>query len=172
MRKMTSSGLEAIPADAEVFLDATIFIYHFTGVSTECRRLLERCDNQEIKGVTSVTALAEVSHRLMMMEAVSRALISPSNVARKLRERPGIVRQLSTYRTQLEAIPLMGIEVLDADLATLRRALTFQRNYGLLTNDSILVATALEKSIATLATGDRDFERVPELAVHRPQDLE
>lgn len=172
MRKMTSSGLDLIPAGTEVFLDATIFIYHFTGASMECRGFLERCEIHEIKGVTSVTALAEVSHRLMTMEAVSRTLISPGNVARKLREHPEIVSQLSTYRAQVEAIPIMGIEILDAELPLFRQALTFQQKYGLLTNDSLLVGTALENGIGTFATADRDFERVTELAVHRPQDLE
>jgi len=35
--------LPELPAGQTVFIDANIFIYHFTGLSRECSRFLERC---------------------------------------------------------------------------------------------------------------------------------
>ncbi|HEY8022381.1 MAG TPA: hypothetical protein VIH93_14850, partial [Thermoanaerobaculia bacterium] len=45
---------------AQVFLDSTIFLYHFTGASPECRGLLERCAAREVSALTSTLVLAEV----------------------------------------------------------------------------------------------------------------
>ncbi|HSG38797.1 MAG TPA: hypothetical protein VLE27_04085, partial [Thermoanaerobaculia bacterium] len=104
---MASSTLEQVERGARVFIDASVFIYHFTGASLDCRRFLETCERGQVEGFSSVTALAEVAHRLMMIEAVAKGLISPGNPARKLREKPEIVRELHVYLEQIELIPLM-----------------------------------------------------------------
>lgn len=65
---MTADGakpLSEIPAGTSVFLDATIFIYHFTGASPSCRSLLARCEAGRLNALTSTLAVAEVTHRLM-----------------------------------------------------------------------------------------------------------
>lgn len=59
----------------QVFLDANIFIYHFGGLSTDCRNLLSRCAKGEIHGFTSHLVIAEVLHRLMIAEAVGKGHI-------------------------------------------------------------------------------------------------
>jgi len=51
--------------------------------SPECRRLLERCEAGEVAGVTSVVAVVDVAHRLMMIEAVATGLVSGKNVLRE-----------------------------------------------------------------------------------------
>jgi predicted nucleic acid-binding protein len=55
---MASSTLDQLEAGSRVFIDASIFIYHFTGNSLECRQLLEACESGRIEGFTSVTAIA------------------------------------------------------------------------------------------------------------------
>jgi len=42
----------------------------------------------------------------------------------------------------------------------------------LLTNDSILLATALEHSTVAFASADRDFERIDTVQLFGPEDLE
>jgi predicted nucleic acid-binding protein len=37
-------NLNDLPDGAAVFIDANIFVYHFSGVSPECRAFLERAD--------------------------------------------------------------------------------------------------------------------------------
>ena len=168
---MASSTLDQVPDGQRVFIDASIFIYHFTGASKDCRTLLEDCERGRISGFTSVTALAEVAHRLMMIEAVAKGFVSPGNVVRKLREKPAIVRQLHVYEDQIELIPLMGIAVLDLDLEILSLGAGVRYRYGLLVNDSLLVATAISQGIAAMASADSDFERVEVLTLFRPADL-
>jgi predicted nucleic acid-binding protein len=41
----------------------------------------------------------------------------------------------------------------------------------LLVNDSVTVALALNQGITALASADKDFERVKELAVYSPTDI-
>ena len=69
--------LNNLPDGQKVFIDANIFIYHFTGASQECQEFLKSCLENKIIGFTATTILAEVCHRLMIMEAISKRLITP-----------------------------------------------------------------------------------------------
>lgn len=169
---MASSTLDALRDGERVFIDSTIFIYHFAGVSSQCRALLERCENSQLKGVSSSVVMAEVIHRLMMIEAVERKLVSGGNVAKKLRGKPDLVWELEVYQRQVERIPLMGIRIESLDLRVVLSSENFRRKYGLLVNDSIIAATALTAGIRALATADADFQRVSELDCFLPADLE
>lgn len=168
---MASSTLEDVLPGTRILIDAPIFIYHFTGASADCRRFLERCESGEIKGVTSVVILAEVAHRLMMIEAVASALVSPGNVAKKLREKPRVVSRLHLYRERVEKIPLMAIEVESLDLRLFLHSAGLRARHGFLTNDSLLAATADVKGIEAIASADRDFDRLSGVKRFTPADL-
>lgn len=163
--------LESVPARTRVFLDSTIFIYHATGASPECRSLLERCEAGDVTGVSSVVVLAEVAHRLMMIEAVAADLVSGKDVVKKLRAKPDAVARLHVYQEQVERIPLMGVDVLTLDIGTLLRSARVRRQYGLLVNDSLVVAAAQGAEVTHLASADPDFRRVKELKLYQPGDL-
>lgn len=152
-------------------MDANIGIYHFTGVSSQCTRFLVRCERGEVSGVTGAHVLAEVAHRLMTIEAVRRGLISAGNVAARLRSQPEIIRQLSTYQEDLDALLSIGIEVLPLDADALGASAGVRRDSGLLVNDSLSVAILQMAGITAIATSDKDFLRVPGLRVYLPTDL-
>jgi predicted nucleic acid-binding protein len=164
--------LDAIEPDASVFIDAPIFIYHFTGTSAQCRGFLERCERGDIRGKTSVVVVAEVAHRMMTIEAVAKGLVTPGNVAKKLRERPEIVSSLRDYQGYAEKIPLMFVEVLPLELGLLLRSTELRNRFGLLVNDSLVAVSALESNVTNIASADGDFERVEGLKLFRPSDLE
>jgi predicted nucleic acid-binding protein len=163
--------LDEIPANTRVFVDAPIFIYHFTGVSEECRRFLERCESTELDALTSSVVVAEVAHRLMMIEAVSRGQVSSGDVARKLRERPDIVKALEIYQVQVGRIFLMSVDVVPVDSGTILRSEKVRSEHGLLVNDSLVVTSALDHGATALASLDRDFEALGDLPLYRPADL-
>lgn len=121
--------------------------------------------------MTSTVVLAEVSHRLMMIEAVSRGLVEPGNVASKLRSKRGIVRKLKIYQEQLDLIPLMGISVQNVDVPAFDRSRHGRAEYGLLTNDSLVLASAVGAGVDGIATADRDLIRIREIEVFTPSDL-
>jgi predicted nucleic acid-binding protein len=163
--------LDRVPPASHIFLDSTIFIYHATATSRQCRVLLERCEAGDVAGVTSVVVVAEVAHRLMIIEAVSTGVVSGKDVTKKLRARPDLVRQLHIYQEHIERIPLMGVQVLPLEFETLLRSGDIRRRYGLLVNDSLVVAAASGAGITHLASADADFRRVKELKLYRPGDL-
>ena len=163
--------LDRVRATKAVFVDATIFIYHFTGASQECHEFLRRCEVSDLHAVTSVTVLAEVTHRLMMIEAVTKGFVTPGNIAQKLRKSPKTVKSLHIYQEQVETIPLMGIEVLPLDLKTILSAAAVRRNYGLMTNDSLIVGTVQEKGIEQLASADADFAEIEGVTLFGPTDI-
>lgn len=169
--KGTAKSLDDIPAGEAVFIDSSIFIFYSTQASRQCQRLLQRCQSRELRGSTSVLGLAEVSHRLMMIEAANLGLVSTGNLSRKLAGKPAEVRRLHLYQEQVERIPVMGVRILDLDLQLLLRSSGLRQKYGLLTNDSLLAATAIQQGISVLATGDQDLQRVEELQVYLPTDL-
>jgi predicted nucleic acid-binding protein len=168
---MAGWTLDEVPAGHRVFLDATIFVCHFARASEQCRRLLERCERRDVLGVTSVVALAETTHRLMMIEAVVEGHVPAGAVARRLRERPDAVRSCRRYNQAAAMIAGWGIDVRPLELGTCLRAAEVRAAEGLLTNDSLVVATMRDEGIETIATADADFRRVPGLRVYRPTDL-
>jgi predicted nucleic acid-binding protein len=163
--------LARVPAGEAVFIDANIFVYHFTGLSPECTVFLERCEREELLGVTSVHILLETLHRLMMLEALNKGLLSPGNVAKKLREKPEVVRQLRDYQVCTEAIQEMGLEVLPLDVEIVPASRAARQRDGLLVNDSLTVALMEVQGLRALATADPDFAGVESISVYRPQDL-
>ena len=164
--------LDRVPAASRVFIDSTIFIYHATGVSSQCRTFLERCEAGDVRGLTSVVVLAEVAHRLMMIEAVSSKMVTAGNVAKKLRAKPELVRRLHIYQEQIERIPLMGVDVAPVDLGVLVRSAEVRREHGLFVNDSLVVAAARAASADGIASADADFKRVKDLTLFSPADLD
>ncbi len=154
-----------------MYLDATIFIYHFTGVSRQCTGLLSRCEADQVRGITGAHVVAEVTHRLMAIEAVRKRLVAPGNVAAKLRAHPEVVRALTDYQADLDALMAIGIQVLSLEPDDLVASADVRRATGLLTNDSLSVAMLSREGIRALATSDPDFQRVPGLRTYLPTDL-
>lgn len=164
-------NLADLPSGEKIFIDANIFIYHFTGVSPQCSQFLERCEQQELLGVTSVNILLEVLHRLMMIEAVVKRLITPGNAIKKLKERPQLVKQLRSYKEQTEAVLEMGIKVLTLGTDSVTASGHYRQTYGLMVNDSVTASLAVAEGIKALASADRYLERLKELAVYSPTDI-
>jgi predicted nucleic acid-binding protein len=168
---LKASRLAALPPGQRVFIDSNIFVYHFTAVSTQCTELLDRCEQGDLLGVTGTNVLLEVMHRLMMVEAVVKKLITPGNLVRKLREKPQIVKQLRVYQEQTAAILEMGLEVLAMNPGCVAASARYRQDYGLLVNDSMTVALASAAGIRDLASSDRDFAGIDGLALYSPTDV-
>jgi predicted nucleic acid-binding protein len=164
-------NLGHIKPGSRVFIDANIFIYHFTDRSEESSNFLSRCEKGEVYGFTSTNVLLEVLHHLMMIEAVSRGLVKPPNVLRKLEKDPAKVRLLSEYFIYTLKIPDMGIDVMPISFDAIVKSQPVRASYGLLVNDSLAVAMMQEKAVRDLASGDKTFSRVKGLSVYSPADL-
>lgn len=163
--------LDEIKAGSEVFIDANILIYHFTGASDECCAFLNRCEQGDLTAMTSANVILEVLHRLMMVEAVRKNLVKPPNIIKKLRKNPSKVRELNDYFVNTQKISEMGVEIKPVTFETIVKSQMIRLVYGLMVNDSVIVAGMREEGVKFLATNDKGFEKVDEIMPCSPGDV-
>jgi predicted nucleic acid-binding protein len=163
-------SLANLPAGSEVLLDANVLIYGLIGRSRQCEVLMRRCASGDVSGFTTVDALADVSHRLMLHEAFHKGLINRQNAA-SLKGKPAIVSQLSDYWALLETVRTNRIAVLPLDEYRFQRAHAIRLRHGLMTDDSILLSAADVFGLPSLATNDSDFDAVAWINIYKPTDL-
>ena len=128
---MPLEGIANLPVGAHLFLDANIFIYAFLGHSIQCRNLLGRCASEQVFGITSFEVVNEVTHRLMVAEALSTGVIKRDRV-RDLRGKRREIAELTEYWAQTSAIFGLNILVLPSDEARLHRGRASDRGTGFL----------------------------------------
>lgn len=122
-----------------------------------------------MRGYTAVAMLAEVAHRLMLLEAIRTRGLTPRTAVRFLKEHPTHVTGLTEYRQALTAIPSFGVTVVPITPAHLAAAQALCAQEGLLTNDALLVAVTQALGLTDLASNDPDFARLPGLTLWQPQ---
>lgn len=160
-----------IPAAAAVFVDANTFVYHFVSephYGANCTSLLERLERQETQGWTSAHVLAEISHRLMTIEACARFGWPYQGVAARLRRHSQAIAQLQSAEQGLAEIARLGLRIVTIDDQQVTAAAKLCRQYNLLTNDALLVAVLQSHQLTHLASNDADFDRVPGLVRYAP----
>jgi len=129
---MPVERIENLPAGIRLFLDANIFVYAFLDHSNQCRELLGRCATEQVLGITILDVVNEVTHRMMLAEALGSGLIKRDRV-RDLRGKWREIAQLTKYWTQTLAIFGLNVLVLMTDEARLHRAQAIRARHGLLT---------------------------------------
>jgi predicted nucleic acid-binding protein len=165
-----AADLPSVPSGIDLFIDANVFVYAFLRRSSQCLAVLERCAREEVFGVTSFDTVNDVTHRMMLAEAMSKGLISREN-ASLLKSRPIVVRALTDYWSYTSRIFSLNILLLESDESLLRGSQRVRSESGLMTKDSLIVSTMNEYAITSIATHDRDFLRVEHLMVYRPTDI-
>ena len=163
--------LEDLPGGTPIFVDANIFIYHFSGISLECRAFLQRCEFRQVEAFTGVHIVLEVMHRLMMLEALQKGLITGGQPARRLKEQPEIIKVLREYNQSVQQIPRLNIRARTITSGVVRASEAIRVQNGLMTNDSITVALMRKLSLTAIATADADFDDISALRVYQPGDI-
>ena len=164
--------LDQVPAGVHVFVDANILVYHFQphpGFGPMCHRLLERIERQDIEGSTSTNLLGEVAHRLMVIEAGALPGWAGGKVLNRLKQQPGVVKQLALFQTAVESVLQSKIQVLTIPPALVSTAATLSRQYGLLTTDAVILAVMQAQGLTHLASHDAHFDSVPGITRYAPQ---
>jgi predicted nucleic acid-binding protein len=163
--------LDQVPAGAQVFVDANILVYHFQphpSFGPMCHRLVGRIEQQDVEGVTSTSLLAEVAHRLMVIEAGTLPGWAGGKVLNRLKQQPVVVQQLSLFQTAVEAVLQSKIRVLTIPAVLISSAATLCRQHSLLTNDALILALMQQHALTHLASHDADFDTVPGIARYTP----
>jgi predicted nucleic acid-binding protein len=164
---MAASTLPNVPSHSFIFIDANIFVYGLTG---QCRQFLDRCLREEVTGITLLETVNEVTHRLMLAEALSKGFITRAT-ARRLRENSELIPSLDDYWRNIERLLALNLLFVPVNEAILRGAHAERQTARLLTNDSMIVSCMREYGVSLLATNDTDFKRVSDITVFRPTDL-
>ena len=163
--------LEAFPDGGRLFVDANVFLYHCWDQSPQspiCSRLFARIELGLVRGVTSTTVLTEVTHRLLIAEAIARYPESTRHPVRFLKRHPVLVRTLSRTQLIVERLTHLPFQVISLTPALWHRAALLSQELGLLMNDAITVACLRRLRLRHLASADRDFRRVPRLTCWTP----
>jgi predicted nucleic acid-binding protein len=161
----------SIPSGASVFLDANPFIYYFLPHATlgpACKVLLERIENQDLRGFTSADVLGDVAHRIMTLEAVATFGWPLTGIAQRLKAHPSEVQALNRYRQAIDEIGLIGIQVVPTTGRLVSLAADVSRQTGLLTGDALVTATMRDLGLTLLASHDADFDRIPGISRFSP----
>jgi predicted nucleic acid-binding protein len=169
---MGHMNLDDIQNGSLCVVDTNILLYAEQGLSAQAQRLLRRCSTGELIGILPQTVWQELTHRLMLAEAMMLGEIVGPNPAKQLAKKPDVVRSLSIYKEKIEALQNLGLGFETCtrnDL--LEDALALQGTYGLLTNDSVVLATALRLKAEVLVSSDVAFKRITEPVVAWPSDL-
>lgn len=164
-------NLEAVPPTTPIFLDTNILIYGIRHASRQCAAFLERCLNGLVRARSSAVVLSECTHRLMLGEAFDLGLIARPTASAMARVAGRVIPRLHAYEREIGAAraTLEAVDLLDEGL--LAAARVERRRWGLMTNDSILVAAMRRHGVGLLASADRDFERVEGITLFAPDDL-
>jgi predicted nucleic acid-binding protein len=162
---------DGIVPGTSVFVDANCLVYEATADPTygpACKRLLERIENQELTGFSSAHVIAEMAHRLMTIEAATLFSRSLSGMANWLRRHPAEVRQLTRHRQVIDELAAIPLAILPISSSLVSQAADLSIQFGLLTNDALVVATMQDNGLNTLASLDSDFDQVPGIARYAP----
>jgi predicted nucleic acid-binding protein len=167
---MAASVLSSLRSHSFIFIDANIFVYGLSGQSAQCRQFLDRCLREEVTGITLLETVNEVTHRLMVAEALSKGLIT-RGTAKRLREHFGLIPGLADYWRNIERLLALNLLFVPVNEPILRGAHSERQAAGLLTNDSMIVSCMREYGVSFLATNDEDFGRVVGITIFKPGDL-
>ena len=165
-------NLDDIQNGSLCVVDTNVLLYAEQGLSRQAQRLNRRCSAGDLIGVRPQTVWQELTHKLMLAEALMMERVSGPNAARKLSRQPDIVKGLGLYKDKILALVNMGLgfeTCMKEDL--LVNAFRYQAEYGLLTSDSVIVAIGVRLGADVLVTADAAFQKIVEIPIAMPSDI-
>ncbi len=163
--------IEALPLNTSCLVDANIFLYHHAGASDECTEFIDRVARYQVEAFLTTTIIAETLHRRLMVEALTKGLISSGQPLKKLKSNPAIITQLTDHSTEIEKLLRLPFRVIDVTSVDISASHSLRQTHGLFVNDSINLAAATRLGITDFVTHDTDFERVPSISLWVPTDV-
>lgn len=166
-----TQDLRRLRTRSRIFVDATILAIQMTrrdDLAQACDDFLRRILRDEIQAFTSAIVVAEVTHRVMVAEAIQETGIGPRDIVTHLKTHPDLVTTLTRHLDVASEVYRLGISIEPVTRVDLHRSKAIRRQYGLMTNDSLVVACMQGLKLTNLATNDSDFERVNIVQVWKP----
>lgn len=164
--------LNQIRNDELVVIDANVLVYANQQRSQQCVQLLQRCSRNEVTGIVPMPMVGELMHTLMLIEARENGWIDRPHPSRVLSEKPNLVQRLTNYEKQMHQFFGIGLRLESIVMIDFVESMRIQREFGLLTNDSLLAAVARRLNCDSVASADKAFQRLSGFMVYAPDDLE
>ncbi len=161
-------SLSKIRVGTSLMLDANIMAYTFLEIepfTKACQALVRRASRREINLYTDVISASAVVHRAMVVEAAQHYGLKSNQVVSYLKKYPKAIKELTQYKRIPSAFTRARIRILDVTSREIHHSKKYRDTYGLLTNDSILLAVMERYKLTHLVTNDKDFKRVREIKV-------
>ena len=155
-----------------IVIDTNVLVYANQQKSQQCVQLLHRCVRDDVEAVVPIPMVAELMHTLMLLEARENGWIERANPSRALSDKPGLVKRLSNYEKQISQFLGIGLRLESVVTVDIIETLSIQREFGLLTNDALLVAVARRLNCGSIVSADRAFAALSGFMVYAPSDLE
>lgn len=163
--------LRLLPDGSAIFVDANIFVLAggSGSLAQACLELLDRIQQRSIQGFTATFVVAEVIHRAMVNETRERLqLMAAREAVEYLQQHPEYIRGLTRHLGIASDIGKLGIDILPLTVRELHTSKTYRRDYGLLTNDSLILAVMRNKKLRHLASHDAGFQSIRGLQLWMP----
>lgn len=164
-------NLSELTENSVVVLDSNIFIYADQLKSKECINLITRIVERELHGVLLAHVLAEVMHVFMIQEAQAKGEMRIASPAKYLSSKPGFVKGLYEYSEKAAKILKFGLQFENSIIQDFLSLPFLQRQYGLLTNDALIVAATQRLGITAIASADKCFSGIYGIQHYMPGDL-
>jgi predicted nucleic acid-binding protein len=163
--------IKGLPAGASCLVDANIFIYHLADLSHECTDFIDRVARYQVQAFVTTTIIAEVLHRRMMAEALTKKLITPGQPLKKLKANPDVILALVDYISEVGKLLQLPLQVIEPTNSDISASHALRQTFGLFVNDSINLACADRHLLTNIVSHDADFKRVPAVDLWEPTDV-
>jgi len=160
--------LDNIPSGTKIFVDTNILYLFLRGHYMEDKshtilRFMERLENRDLTGVTTVHILEELIFQLIIAKGSEIFYIPKEkrmNILKEYEKNPKVYLDVvKTVRTFLRYLSeIIQIYNITADL--LFNAVHFMNLYFLKPSDALVVACMFKFRIKNIASNDNDFDRV------------
>ncbi|MEW6003581.1 MAG: PIN domain-containing protein [Nitrospirota bacterium] len=166
--------LSDLEKGTSIFIDANIFIYHFSKESRfnqASSSFLENIEAGFMSGFTSISIVQEVTHRMMIIEAVGLLpRIKPKDIVKYLKRNSDTVKKLVIHQGVPSKIASFNLEIISPGIEAIVRSQQMKKRYGFLSNDALSLQIMEDLNIKNLASNDTDFERVDFITLYRPSE--
>ena len=157
--------LANLPPGERVLVDSNILTYHLLDYPTFCpicENFLQDIQNKKYKGFITPIIISETLFNFIKAYILKTYGVKGRDLAVLLKRDPKILQEISLELPK----QIFGIfDILSPRSAVVEESIEYVSRYALLPNDALNAATMKLNRINSIATNDKDFERLESVKV-------
>ncbi|WP_297460237.1 type II toxin-antitoxin system VapC family toxin [Thermococcus sp.] len=147
---------------SEAFVDSSVFVGLHLG-DPRAKELVKKAIARGYTLVTNPVVFSETVYKVMFTLAIQDGLKGTYDLKKHLEEYTFVYERVKSAFEELGEAGFLKIAPITEN--TIELASQIGKNFNLLPNDSLIVATCKELEIGLILTFDSDFKRVPFLKI-------